>query len=138
MKGFFCFTVYRKNFDSNPYTFGVSNKANMGKFIITQRIDKEYQFNLKAGNGEIILTSEGYVQKASCLKGIESVKVNSQEDSRYDRRVAKNEKDYFVLKARNGEIIGKSQLYSSKDSMEKGIASVKANAPDAEIIDQTI
>ncbi|PWN65812.1 YegP family protein [Chryseobacterium viscerum] len=110
----------------------------MGKFVITQRVNREYQFNLKAGNGEIILTSEGYVQKASCQKGIESGRVNSQEDSRYDRRVAVNSKEYFVLKARNGEIIGKSQLYSTKSGMENGIASVKSNAPGAEIIDETL
>ncbi|PQA90075.1 hypothetical protein B0A69_21220 [Chryseobacterium shigense] len=110
----------------------------MEKFVITKRVNNEYQFNLKAGNGEIILTSEGYVQKASCLKGIESVKINAQEDARYDRRVAKNEKDYFVLKARNGEIIGKSQYYSSNSSMEAGILSVKKNAPTAEIVDETL
>lgn len=110
----------------------------MGKFVMTQRVNNEYQFNLRAKNGEIILTSEGYIQKASCHKGIESVKLNSQEDSRYDRRVAVNNKDYFVLKARNGEIIGKSQLYSSNTAMENGINSVKANAPEAEIIDETL
>lgn len=110
----------------------------MGKFVITQRVNNEYQFNLKAANGEIILTSEGYVQKASCLKGIGSVKMNSQYDFRYDRRIAVNQKDYFVLKARNGEIIGKSQLYSTKSGMENGIASVKQNAPEAEITDETL
>lgn len=110
----------------------------MGKFIITQRVNKEYQFNLKSGNDEIILTSEGYIQKASCYKGIESVRANSQDDSRYERRVSVNNKDYFVLKARNGEIIGKSQLYSSNSAMENGIASVKTNAPTAEIIDETL
>lgn len=110
----------------------------MGKFIITQRSNHEYQFSLKAGNGEIILTSEGYIQKASCRKGIDSVKNNAQDDSRYDRRTAVNGKEYFVLKARNGEIIGKSQLYSSKTAMENGIHSVQANAPSAEIMDQTL
>ncbi len=110
----------------------------MGKFVITKRVNGEYQFNLKAGNGEIILTSEGYNQKASCQKGITSVKNNSQDDSKYDRRVAKNDKDYFVLKAGNGEIIGKSQYYASKSSMETGITSVKHNAPDAEVVDETI
>ena len=110
----------------------------MGKFVITQRVNKEYQFNLKADNGEIILMSEGYVQKSSCHKGIDSVKINSQDDSRYDRRVTVNSKDYFVLKAGNGEIIGKSQYYSSKASMEVGISSVKINAPTAEVIDETI
>lgn len=110
----------------------------MGKFTITQRVNKEYQFNLKANNGEIILMSEGYVQKSSCQKGIESVKINSQDDSRYERRVSTNDKDYFVLKARNGEIIGKSQLYSSKSGMENGISSVKSNAPTSEIVDETL
>lgn len=110
----------------------------MGKFEITQRVNTEYQFNLKADNSEIILTSEGYVQKSSCQKGIESVRINSQDASRYDRRVAVNGKDYFVLKARNGEIIGKSQLYSSKSGMENGIVSVKTNAPTAEIVDETL
>ncbi|MCD0454506.1 YegP family protein [Chryseobacterium sp. LC2016-27] len=110
----------------------------MGKFTISKRKNDEYQFDLKAGNGEIILTSEGYTTKANCHKGIESVRANSQDDSRYDRRVAVNEKDYFVLKARNGEIIGKSQYYSSRSSMEIGIESVKNNAPTAEIVDETL
>ena len=110
----------------------------MGKFVITQRVNNEYQFNLKAGNGEIILMSEGYVQKSSCQKGIDSVKINSQNDVRYDRRVTVNSKNYFVLKAGNGEIIGKSQYYSSKSSMEVGIFSVKTNAPSAETVDETI
>ncbi|RKS96666.1 YegP family protein [Chryseobacterium defluvii] len=109
----------------------------MGKFVITQRINKEYQFNLKKGN-DIILMSEGYVQKASCHKGIESVRINSQDDSRYDRRVAVNEKHYFVLKARNGEIVGKSQYYIIKSSMEKAISTIKSIAPTAEIFDETL
>jgi uncharacterized protein len=109
----------------------------MGKFIITKRVNNEYQFNLKAGNGEIILTSEGYSAKAGCKNGIESVKVNSQIDSRFERKVAVNDKYYFVLKAGNGEIISKSQLYITKQGMENGIASVKENAPNAEIIDET-
>lgn len=108
----------------------------MGKFSITKRVNQEYQFNLKAGNEEIILTSEGYTTKSGCKNGIESVKVNSQIDSRYERRTSKNSKDYFVLKAGNGEIIGKSQLYSTKQGMENGISSVKENAATAETIDE--
>jgi uncharacterized protein YegP (UPF0339 family) len=109
----------------------------MGKFVITKRKDQEFQFNLTAGNGEVILTSEGYVQKASCYKGIESAKVNSQDDFKYHRRTSANKKDYFVLKAGNGEIIGVSQLYSSKESMEEGIISAKSNVPTVEIDDKT-
>jgi len=110
----------------------------MGKFIITKRKDVEYQFNLKAGNGEIILTSEGYTTKYGCKNGIESVKTNSQFDSRFERKVAINDKYYFVLKAGNGEIIGKSQLYLTKQGIENGVQSVKDNTPSAEITDETI
>lgn len=110
----------------------------MGKFIIKKRVNGEYQFNLHSGNGEIILTSEGYSQKASCHKGIESVKINAQIDSRFERKIAINDKYYFVLKAGNGEIIGKSQFYSTKQGVETGISSVKQNAPTAEVIDETL
>ena len=44
-------------------------------------VDKagEFRFRLKAVNGQIIATSEGYKAKASCLGGIESVKKNAPE-----------------------------------------------------------
>jgi uncharacterized protein YegP (UPF0339 family) len=110
----------------------------MAKFIITRRVNKEYQFNLKAVNGEIILTSEGYLQKSSCRKGIESVKIHSKVDKMYERRIASNGKNYFCLKSANGKVIGQSQLYSSSSSMEHGIQSVKISAVEAEIIDDSI
>lgn len=110
----------------------------MGKFIIKKQKNDEYMFNLKAGNYEIILTSEGYKAKDSCKKGIESVRINSQIDSRYERKEAINGTFYFVLKAGNGEPIGKSQFYATKQNMEKGIESVKENAPNAEVVDETI
>ncbi len=47
------------------------------KFIIKKRLNGEYMFNLKAGNGEIIATSEGYASKQSCKNGIQSVKDNA-------------------------------------------------------------
>lgn len=109
----------------------------MGKFIITKRRNDEYQFNLKAGNGETILTSEGYKTKANCKVGIDSVKINAPYDSRYDRRTATNGQYYFNLKAGNGEIIGTSEMYNSILARENGIESVKTNAPTAEIVDQT-
>ena len=109
----------------------------MGKFEIKQRANGEYQFNLKAGNGEIILTSEGYTSKSSCKNGIDSVRNNSIDDSRYNRLKSSNNKDYFNLKARNGEIIGTSEMYESTTGMENGIQSVKNNAPDASEVDLT-
>ncbi|WP_379085138.1 YegP family protein [Pedobacter sp. UC225_65] len=110
----------------------------MGNFIITKRTNGEYQFNLKATNGQVILTSEGYAAKASCKTGIESVKTNAPTATRYDRRIAKNGSFYFNLKAGNGEIIGKSQMYTTSSARDNGIESVKTNAPTASTIDETI
>ena len=109
----------------------------MGKFVISTRKNGEFQFSLKAGNGQEILGSEGYTTKAACLNGVESVKKNSQEDARFDRLEAKNGKYYFNLKATNGQIIGTSELYERTASRYNGIASVAKNAPDATIDDQT-
>ncbi|TKC06256.1 YegP family protein [Pedobacter frigoris] len=109
----------------------------MGKFEITTRKNGETQFNLKAGNGQVILTSEGYSSKSACLNGIESVKKNSQDDSRYDKLTSSNGKPYFNLKASNGQIIGASEMYESIASRDNGIESVKKNAPEAELSDLT-
>ena len=110
----------------------------MGKFIITKRTNGQYQFNLEAANGRVILTSEGYTAKAGCNKGIESVKTNAATDARYDKKEAKNGAYYFNLKAANGEIIGTSQMYSTAETRDNGIGSVKENAPNATVIDETI
>lgn len=107
----------------------------MAKFEITTRKNGEFQFNLKASNGEIILTSEGYTTKAACLNGVESVKKNSVEEKRYEKLVAKNGKPYFTLKATNGQIIGQSQMYASERNRNNGIASVMKNAPVAEVVE---
>lgn len=103
----------------------------MGKFVISKRTNGEFQFNLKADNGQVILTSEGYTTRAACENGIESVRKNSGEDSRYERKKSANAKDYFNLKSSNGQIIGTSEMYESSAAMENGIASVKKNAPGA-------
>jgi uncharacterized protein YegP (UPF0339 family) len=105
----------------------------MGTFVISTRSNGEFQFRLKAGNGQEILASEGYKTKAACLNGVESVKKNSQEDARFDRLESKNGKFYFNLKATNGQIIGTSEMYETKASMENGIASVAKNAPESEV-----
>lgn len=109
----------------------------MGKFVITKRTNGEFQFNLKAGNGQTILASEGYSTKASCENGIESVKRNAQDDGRYELKTSSNGKFYFTLKASNGQVIGMSEMYESSSSRDNGIASVKSNAADATMDDQT-
>jgi len=108
-----------------------------GKFELKKSKNEKYFFNLKAGNGQIILSSEMYNSKASANNGIESVKKNGPDDGRYDRKESSSGQPFFTLKARNGEIIGKSEMYNSKAARENGIESVKKNAPDAAVDDLT-
>ena len=105
----------------------------MGTFLVSKRKNDEFQFVLKAGNGQIILASEGYSTKAACENGIESVRKNSQEDERFDKLEAKNGNPYFNLKASNGQIIGTSEMYESIAARDNGIESVKNNAPNADV-----
>jgi uncharacterized protein YegP (UPF0339 family) len=105
----------------------------MGTFLVSKRKNDEFQFVLKAGNGQVILASEGYTTKAGCENGIESVRKNSQTGERFDKLEAKNGKPYFNLKATNGQIIGTSEMYESVSARDNGIESVKKNAPDADV-----
>jgi len=107
------------------------------KFELKKTTNAQFTFTLKAANGEVILTSEQYVAKASAENGIASVKKNAPDDARYQRKTAKNGKPYFVLAATNGQVIGTSEMYSSTAAIEGGIASVKKNAPDAKVEDLT-
>jgi len=109
----------------------------MGKFEIKKDKSGQFRFNLKASNGQIILGSEAYTTKAACDNGIASVRKNSQEDGRYERNTAKDGSPYFNLKASNGQVIGKSEMYSSTTAMENGIASVKKNAAEATVEDNS-
>lgn len=106
-----------------------------GKFEVKKANNGQFMFNLKAGNGEIILTSESYTTRDGCLNGVESVRKNAAADANFDRRTAKNGKPYFALKAGNGQDIGRSEMYESTASMEKGIQSVMRNAPEAKLVD---
>ena len=110
----------------------------MGKFVIATRKNGEFQFSLKAGNGQEILGSEGYTTKAACLNGVESVRKKSQINNRFDSLESKNGKYYFNLKATNGQIIGTSEMYESTASRDNGIASVAKNALDSPIEDLTV
>ncbi len=109
----------------------------MGKFEIKKDKAGKYRFNLKAGNGQIILSSEAYESKSSCTNGVESVRKNSQEDARFERKTAKDGSPYFNLKSTNGQVIGNSEMYSSTSAMENGVESVKKNAPDADTEDNS-
>jgi uncharacterized protein YegP (UPF0339 family) len=107
------------------------------KFEIEQTSDGHFHFHLKAANGEIIFSSQRYQAKASAQGGIDSVKSNALVDAHFERKTSSSNEPYFVLKAVNGETVGCSQMYSSTEAMEKGVKSVKANAPTAAVVDLT-
>lgn len=119
----------------------------MGKFVV-KATKIGFVFNLKAGNGEVIATSEVYTTEAACMKGVESVRKNAAEAKLEDQTVAemaavtnpkfemytdKAGEFRFRLKARNGEIIAVSEGYKAKASCLNGIDSVRRNAPDAAV-----
>jgi len=107
------------------------------KYDVLTSSDGQYYFNLKAANGKVILTSERYTTKPNALKGIDSVRANAAVPARFDRRTSVAGEPYFVLKARNGEPIGRSEMYTSRWGRENGIRSVVTNAPDAHVDDLT-
>lgn len=106
------------------------------KFVLKQS-GKNFRFNLRAPNGQVILTSESYASKDGALKGIASVRKNAEKEKNFEVRAGKGSKPYFVLKASNKEVIGQSQKYAEVRNVPKGIASVQANAPVARIEDMT-
>lgn len=118
----------------------------MGKYVYKE-VKTGYKFDLKAGNNETILTSEIYSSESACANGIESIRRTAPAAQVEDQTVegfetVKNPKFEiytdkagefrFRLKARNGQIIGVSEGYTSKAGAENGIASVKKNA-DSEV-----
>ena len=108
-----------------------------GKFDLKTAKNGQYSFALKAGNGQIILQSELYKEKRAAEAGIESVRKNAASDKRFERKTAKDGSFYFSLTATNGQDIGRSEMYKTEAARDKGIESVKANAPEARVDDQT-
>ena len=121
----------------------------MGKFVI-KKTNTGVKFDLKAGNGEVIATSEVYKSDRSCRNGIESVRKNAPaagvenqtvegfeavKHPKFEIYLDKAGEYRFRLKATNGEIIAVSEGYKAMAGCENGIASVKKNAPDAEIVE---
>jgi uncharacterized protein len=100
--------------------------AKVAKFQTFRGLDAQHYFHLRAGNGEIVLQSQGYVQKASALNGIASVRQNGIDGHRYQIKDAASGQAYFVLQAANGEVIGVSETYSSRSNAQQGAAAVAA------------
>ncbi|WP_076540164.1 YegP family protein [Shewanella sp. UCD-KL21] len=106
-----------------------------GWFELSKGNNGQFKFALKAGNGEVILTSELYAAKSGANNGIASVQVNSQSEDKFAKETAKNDKPYFNLKAANHQIIGTSQMYASVASRDNGIRSVMDNGSSTKIKD---
>ncbi len=121
----------------------------MGKFVVKET-KTGIKFDLKAGNGEVIATSEVYTTKAACVKGIESVKKNAvaaavedqtvegfatEKNPKFEVYTDKAGEFRFRLKASNGQIIATGEGYKSKSGCMNGIESVKKNAPEADVVD---
>ena len=122
----------------------------MSKFVI-RTVASGVKFDLKAGNGQTILTSEVYTSEAACRKGIESIMKNAPTANvenqteegfavlthpKFEMYQDKAGEYRFRLKARNGEIIGTSEGYTAKAGCLNGIESVKKNSADAEIVEE--
>ena len=120
----------------------------MGKFVIKQ-VKTGFMFNLKAGNGEVIATSEVYTTLDACKNGVASVQKNApiaaiEDQTKADFQTEKNPKFEvyadkrgefrFRLKAANGQIIAVGEGYKAKASCLNGIASIVKNAPEAAIV----
>ena len=119
----------------------------MGKFVVKQ-VKTGVIFNLKAGNGEVIATSEIYATEAAYMNGIESIRRNAIEAKLEDQTVEGYEavtnpkfevytdkagEFRFRLKAKNGEIIAVGEGYKMKASCLNGIDSIRRNAPEASV-----
>lgn len=105
----------------------------MGKFIIMTGADGQYYFKLVASNGQVILSSQAYTTGYERNNGIHAIHANSIHSSSFEKKISSTGKYYFVVKAGNGAIIGRSELYESAASRDNGIESVKNNARDAEV-----
>ena len=122
----------------------------MSKFVI-RTVNSGVKFDLKASNGQTILTSEVYTSDAACRKGIESIMKNAPAANvenqtvegyevlthpKFEMYEDKAGEFRFRLKARNGEIIAVSEGYTAKAGCLNGIESVQKNAADAEIVEE--
>ena len=92
-------------------------------------------FNLKAGNHQVILTSQSYEAKQGAMDGIESVRKNGASATSFEKKVASSGDTYFVLKSSNGQVIGTSEMYKSEVARDNGIASVIENSPSTKIVE---
>lgn len=107
----------------------------MSHFSLKRSSDKQFYFNLRADNGERILVSEMYTTKAAASNGIASVKDNAADEGNFEKLSSANGQFYFNLRARNRQVIGTSEMYTTERARDNGIMSVRTNAPLADVVD---
>lgn len=122
----------------------------MGKFVIKETATG-VKFDLKAGNGQVIATSEVYTTEAACKNGIESVKKNApvaavedqtvegfatEKNPKFEVYTDKAGEFRFRLTATNGQTIAVSEGYTTHANCLNGVESVKKNAPEAEVVNE--
>lgn len=107
------------------------------RYEIKRSTNDERYFHLKAPNGEIIMSSEGYKTLAGCENGIGSCREHAPYDRFYTRAVTPEGNPFFHLRAANNRIIGQSELYASVQARDTGIEAIKRYAPQADVIDLT-
>jgi uncharacterized protein YegP (UPF0339 family) len=108
-----------------------------GKFVLKTATNGETYFVLQAGNGQTILQSQMYATRQSAAAGVDSVRTNGPIDERYERIASDSGKYRFNLRAANAQVIGTSETYESQSARDSGIESVKKNAADATVVDET-
>lgn len=108
-----------------------------GKFEVYKDKAGEFRFRLKAANGQVVLTSQGYKGKPAAMNGIKSTTANSKDEKFFDKTQTKNGGFRFNLKAKNHQVIGTSQTYKSASGRDNGVAAVARAADGAAVDDQT-
>ena len=110
--------------------------THIGKFAVSINRGGGNYFNLKATNGQIILTSVMYNSIEDCNAAMESVRALCSDDDRYERKISSDNKNYFNLALPDGKVLGKSEMYESAAGMENGIASVKKNGLTTIVVEE--
>jgi uncharacterized protein len=113
-----------------------SETVNVGKYVISEAKSGEKYFNLIATNGQVILTSLMYPSVTDCTNGIMAARESCTDDNLFERKTSSDNRSFFSLKSASGQIIGKSEMYESSASMEKGIASVKRNGSSTKVVEE--
>lgn len=104
------------------------------RFTVFEGANGLYYFNLKAANGKIVLQSQAYSSEAAAMNGSFAVAEAGVHSARYDIKTSKDGGAYFNLKAGNNEIVGTSEIYSSKSNARRGRNGVIELLPNVNIL----